>query len=150
MPIIFRKAIKEDIKALRQLLKALGYDVDESALSHRINAIRDRGGEVFVASIDGRAVGCVNTIIDIRLAEGLTGELVSLVVSAEHRGEGIGKGMVSQAESWLKAKGCNTIRVRANAVRKEAHRFYLKLGFEEIKNQKIFAKTIFKKKAALD
>ncbi len=142
MAIIFRKAIKEDIKALRELLKALGYDVAESALSHRINAIRDQGGEVLVASMNGRVVGCVNTIIDIRLAEGLTGELVSLVVSAEHRGAGIGKGLVSQAESWLKAKGCNTIRVRANTARKEAHRFYLKLGFKEIKTQKIFVKTM--------
>jgi N-acetylglutamate synthase-like GNAT family acetyltransferase len=142
MPIIFRKAINEDIKALRDLLKALGYDVDESTLSHRIDAIRNQGGEVLVASKNGRTVGCVNTIIDIRLAEGLTGELVSLVVSVEYRGEGIGKGLVSKAESWLKAKGCNTIRVRANAVRKEAHRFYLKLGFKEIKTQKIFAKTM--------
>lgn len=142
MPIIHRKAIKEDIRALRELLKELGYDVGDRTLSHRINAIRDQGGEVIVASMNGRAVGCVNTIIDIRLAEGLTGELASLVVSAEHRGVGIGKGLVSQAESWFKAKGCHTIRVRANAVRKEAHRFYLKLGFKEIKTQKIFTKTM--------
>jgi N-acetylglutamate synthase-like GNAT family acetyltransferase len=142
MPIIYRKAVKEDIKTLRGLLKELGYDVDDRTLSRRIAAIRDQGGEVIVASINGLAVGCVNTIIDIRLAEGLTGEIVSLVVSDMHRGEGIGKGLVSHAESWLKTKGCNRIRVRANAVRKEAHRFYLKLGFKEIKTQKIFTKRM--------
>jgi GNAT superfamily N-acetyltransferase len=142
MPIIYRKAVKEDIETIRGLLKELGYDVDDRTLSRRIAAIRDQGGEVIVASINSLAVGCVNAIIDIRLAEGLTGEIVSLVVSAGHRGEGIGKRLVSHAESWLKTKGCNRIRVRANAVRKEAHRFYLKLGFKEIKTQKIFTKKI--------
>lgn len=142
MDVICRKAIEEDIKVIRELVKELGYDVDDSALSRRINAIRDKGGEVIVASIDGLAVGCINTIIDIRLAEGLTGELVSLVVSAMHRGEGIGKGLVLHAESWFKTKGCHTIRVRANAVRKDAHRFYLGMGFKEIKTQKIFTKTM--------
>jgi N-acetylglutamate synthase-like GNAT family acetyltransferase len=142
MPIIYRKAVKQDIETIRELLKELGYDVDGRTLSRRIAAIRDQGGEVIVASINGLAVGCVNTIIDIRLAEGLTGEIVSLVVSAMHRGEGIGKGLVSHAEAWLKTKGCNRIRVRANAVRKEAHRFYLKLGFKEIKTQKIFTKSM--------
>ena len=145
MPIIYRKAINGDIKVIRELLKELGYDVDESALFHRINAIRNQGGEVIVASINGLVVGCVNTIIDIRLAEGLTAEIVSLVVSAMHRGKGIGKGLVSHAESWFKDKRCNTIRVRANAVRKKAHKFYLGIGFKEIKTQKIFSKKICNK-----
>ena len=82
MPIIYRKAIEEDIKVLRELLEELGYDFDGNTLSQRIKAIRDQGGEVIVASIDGLVVGCVNTLIDIRLSEGITGEIVSLVVSA--------------------------------------------------------------------
>ena len=142
MSIIYRKAIGEDAQALRELLKELGYDVDGNTLSQRTKAIRDQGGEVIVASIDGLVVGCVNTLIDIRLSEGITGEIVSLVVSAAYRGMGIGKGLVFHAESWLKTKGCNIIRVRANSVRKEAHQFYLKMDFEEIKTQKIFKKNV--------
>ncbi|MEJ2657595.1 MAG: GNAT family N-acetyltransferase [Desulfobacterales bacterium] len=141
MPII-REAIEEDIKALRKLLKELGYDVDGGTLSQRIESIRDQGGEVIVASIDGIVVGCVNTLIDIRLAEGIVGEIASLVVSDAHRGMGIGKKLVFHAESWLKIKGCTTIRVRANMVRKEAHQFYLGMGFKEIKTQKIFTKNV--------
>jgi GNAT superfamily N-acetyltransferase len=124
------------------LLSELGYDFDDSTLSQRIEAIRNQGGEVIIASIDGLVIGCVNTLIDIRLAEGLTGEIVSLVVSAIYRGMGIGKELVFHAESCLKTKGCNTIRVRANAVRKEAHQFYLGMDFKEIKTQKIFKKNV--------
>ena len=142
MSIIYRKAIEADTKSLGKLLKELGYDVDGNTLSQITKAIRDHGGEVIVASIDGLVIGCVNTLIDIRLSEGITGEIVSLVVSSAYRGMGIGKGLVSHAESWLKTKGCNTIRVRANSVRKEAHQFYLKMDFEEIKTQKIFKKNI--------
>ncbi len=142
MHTIYRNAVNEDIKALKELLKELGYDVGGNTLYHRIEDIRDHGGEVIVASIDGLVVGCVNALIDIRLAEGQTGEIVSMVVSAVHRRKGIGKGLISHAESWLKAKGCNTVRVRANAVRNEAHRFYSEMGFKEIKTQKIFTKRV--------
>jgi GNAT superfamily N-acetyltransferase len=142
MSIIYRKAIEADTKSLGKLLKELGYDVDGHTLSQRTKAIRDHGGVVIGTSIDGLVIGCVNTLIDIRLSEGITGEIVSLVVSSAYRGMGIGKGLVFHAESWLKSKGCNTIRVRANSVRKEAHQFYLKMDFEEIKTQKIFKKNI--------
>jgi GNAT superfamily N-acetyltransferase len=78
---------------------------------------------------------------DIVFSEGITGEIIRLVVSAIHRGMGVGKELVFHAESWLKTKGCNTIRVWDNAVRKEVHQFYLGMDFKEIKTQKVFKKT---------
>ena len=97
--------------------------------------------EVFVAKIHDRVVGCVGAIIDVRLATGISGEIVSLVVSEPHRGNGIGRGLVEVAESWLTQRVVK-IRVRANSIRSEAHAFYLKMGYQESKTQKIFEKYV--------
>lgn len=103
--------------------------------------MRAQGGEVLVAELGGVVVGCINAIIDIRLAEGKSGEIVSLVVSEGHRGMGIGKALVKTAESWLSSR-CDNIRVRANAIRRDAHEFYRSLGYQEIKSQKVFTKNV--------
>jgi aminoglycoside 3-N-acetyltransferase len=84
---------------------------------------------------------CVGAIIDARLAAGISGEIVSLVVSEQHRGSGIGRGLVEFAESWLTQRVVK-IRVRANSLRSEAHEFYIRRGYQESKTQKIFEKYV--------
>ncbi|MCG8615435.1 MAG: GNAT family N-acetyltransferase, partial [Desulfobacterales bacterium] len=110
-------------------------------LQNNIRAIREKGGEVIVAAERSEVVGCVCVLMDARLAEGVYAEIVSLVVSENCRGTGIGKGLVTEAEKWSGEK-VNKIRVRANAIRDNAHRFYKSLGYDEIKTQKIFRKTV--------
>ena len=124
------------------LMNTLGYSVDsDTTLETRIAAIRAQDGDVFVAERDGQVVGCINTIIDIRLAEGITGEIVSLVVAEGERGMGIGKGLIKVAEEWLDGR-CDQIRIRANAKRANSHQFYERLGYNQIKQQKIFIKKL--------
>lgn len=141
MTIVYREFKDADQAGLVSLMSELGYEVDHDALCHRISGIRAQGGEVLVAELGGVVVGCVNAIIDIRLAEGKFGEVVSLVVSQDHRNMGVGKALVKGAEHWLSSR-CDIIRVRANAIRGEAHAFYRLLGYEEIKSQKVFAKNM--------
>lgn len=139
MKIDYIKAVKGQEPALQSLLEELGYSVDRDTLVNRIDIIRQLGGEIFIANVDGKVAGCVNAIIDVRLAAGEYGEIVSLVVSDKYRGLGIGKGLCHTAETWLNIH-CKKIRVRANSKRLEAHGFYESLGFKEIKTQKIFVK----------
>lgn len=136
------KRIEEiEFGQLKGLMEELGYELKTSQIVQNIQEIRSRGGEVFVAKINNIVVGCVCAIIDVRLAAGINGEIVSLVVSEQHRGSGIGKELVELAESWLKQRVAR-IRVRANLIRSEAHEFYLKAGYQELKTQKIFEKYI--------
>ena len=141
MNIIYREFKETDQINLVSLISELGYAVDRITLSSRIDSIRAHGGEVMVAETEGEVIGCINSIIDIRLAEGKVGEIVSLIVSKDHRGLGIGKALVKSAESWLGSR-CNIIRVRANTIRNEAHDFYKLLGYQEIKSQKVFTKNV--------
>lgn len=142
MSIKIRAATVADAASLVDLLAQLGYEADPVALPERLDAIRQRGGEVLIAELDGSVLGCVNMLVDVRLAEGRTGEIVSLAVTESHRGAGIGKQLTLSAIAWLQTRQCTTVRVRANAVRTDAHQFYAKLGFKEIKTQKIFIKQV--------
>lgn len=69
-------------------------------------------------------------------------EIGGLVVDERHRDAGIGRLLLEQAEAWARAKGCGTIRLRSNIIRKEAHQFYLNVGYSNNKTQHAFAKTL--------
>lgn len=134
-----RYASEKDIPAIVQLMKELGYPVDEELIEDRLVKIRQRNGRVFVAvDQDENVMGCVHAFIDLRLAEGEIGEIVSLVVKNEARGQGIGTKLFNKAKEWIHETGCTKVRVRANVVREKAHQFYKQQGFEEVKSQKIF------------
>lgn len=134
-----RYASEKDSPYIAQLMSELGYKTDDKIIGDRLAQIKQRNGRVIVAvDENGDVVGCVHAFIDLRLAEGEIGEIVSLVVKKELRGKGIGTKLLNKARVWIQETGCKKIRIRANAVREEAHQFYKEQGFEEVKSQKIF------------
>jgi len=141
MKYLCREYQQDDLEKLQILMLELGYTVDLTALGENISAIYKKGGEIFITEIEGDVVGSVCVLIDARLAEGVYAEIVSLIVSENIRGQGVGKVLVKEAEIWAK-KHVNKIRVRANEVRNLAHNFYKNQGYEEIKTQKIFIKKL--------
>lgn len=141
MNCLCRKYRKDDLKTLQRLILELGYSVELTDLENNIRAIYKKGGEIFVAEKDRETVGSVCVLMDARLAEGLYAEIVSLIVSENARGKGVGKALVQKAESWAR-KRVNKVRVRANVIRSSSHAFYKNQGYEEIKTQKIFIKKV--------
>ncbi len=139
--IDYKKIDLRDSFKLVKLLHQLGYEVDTNDIETNVSEIRERQGEVFVAKIADELIGCVNAIIDVRLAAGTTGEIVTLVVLEQYRGMGVGKALVAIAEAWL-AERVTTIRVRTNSIRAKAQQFYLAVGYQELKTQKIFKKDL--------
>ena len=141
MNCLCRKYRKDDLKTLQRLILELGYSVELTDLENNIRAIYKKGGEIFVAEKDGETVGSVCVLMDARLAEGLYAEIVSLIVSENARGKGVGKTLAQKAEAWAR-KRANKVRVRANVIRSSSHAFYKNQGYEEIKTQKIFIKKV--------
>lgn len=140
MQPIYRTFQEKDLTALIALIKQLGYTHSKQSLLTNIKAVHKAGGEIFIAELNSSVVGCICAIIDIRLAEGTQGEIVSLVVDKDHRGHGLGKGLVETAEHWL-SQHVNSIRIRANSIRKSARQFYQDLGYVEIKQQVVLVKN---------
>ena len=50
-------------------------------------------------------------------------------VAAERRGQGIGQQMMAWAIQRARQKGCRLVQLTTHAERKDAHRFYERLGF---------------------
>ncbi len=89
------------------------------------------GGEVLVAELDGRVVGCLTTsIMHVLQRPKPLGRMSMVVVEEGLRGRGIGAALVRAAEQSFKARGCGLVEVTSNLRRKDAHRFYEQLGYE--------------------
>ena len=142
-PYAIRTANEFDADAISALLRQLGYKVPNTELLERIREIKQTAGEIFVAvQHDGRVVGCVQAIRELRLAEGKFAELVSLVVDEQCRKAGLG-GLLTQAvENWCTEQGLNYLRIRSNNQRSGALRFYAKAGFIQKKEQAVLEKTL--------
>ena len=136
-----REYQQNDLESLKQLMLELGYSVELPELRETIAEIYNQRGIIFVSEKENQVIGSVCVIIDARLAEGVCAEIVSLIVSENFRGQGVGKELISVAEEWAK-KRVRKIRVRANTIRRAAHSFYKSKGFECIKTQKIFLKNL--------
>ena len=82
-----RKYNDSDLGNLIGLMSQLGYQHTQQSLSENICVVRESGGEIFVADSKGEVYGCICVIFDIHLAEGISGEIVSLVVDSSARGK---------------------------------------------------------------
>ncbi|MGQ7260635.1 GNAT family N-acetyltransferase [Vreelandella sp. V005] len=85
--------------------------------------------------------GLVNAIVDLRLAGGKIGEIASLLVSADHRGQGVSRVLLQHAQAWL-GEWVSTIRIRTNVVRSDTHLFYTSAGYIVAKEQNVFLKDV--------
>lgn len=57
------------------------------------------------------------------------GMLENVHIRADQRGSGLGSQMVQWAIEQCRHAGCGIVQLTSNKVRKDAHRFYAKLGF---------------------
>jgi N-acetylglutamate synthase-like GNAT family acetyltransferase len=78
---------------------------------------------VWVAEVDGQVAGLAGLIPDVP-------ELEPVVVSKQHRGDGIGRLLVEAVISAARERGARTIQVRPVARNVEAVRFFHELGFD--------------------
>lgn len=140
MTINYRRFKEEDLYGLITLMLELGYDTKEEEFLKTTREIIKRNGVIFVAEEGDKIIGSSCAIIDVRLAEGISGEIVSLVVSEDYRGFGVGGQLVLISEEWV-YKRVDKIRIRANVIRDDAHNFYSHLGYKQKKEQKVFIKT---------
>lgn len=86
---------------------------------------------LFVAEHAGEIVGT----FQITLIPTITGggrpraKVESVQVDAARRGMGIGAAMMAHAEGWARERGATFVELGSNKARKDAHRFYERLGY---------------------
>ena len=142
--IRIRKAVLEDASSLAILSNQLGYPTSAAEIIKRLPKIQRMEDEaLFVAvSQEKNILGWIHVLMSYRLVVDPFAELGGLVVADGYRGQGIGKSLLMKAEDWAKERGLDTFRIRARSTREGAHHFYLKMGYQLWKDQKVFEKQL--------
>ncbi len=144
--ITIRSASRNDIPTLARLCDQLGYPSKESEIESRLENLTTLSGHIVLVAVlsSGEVVGWTHGAIRKLLIIPPHVELGGLVVDESQRGQGIGEKLMSAIEAWAVGQGINTIYVRSNLIRKDAHRFYENLGYKQVKTSLTFIKTLGK------
>jgi len=129
---------------MADLAGQLGYECASTEIRNRMNQMGDPNQyAVYVAELPGGQIAGWIGVYMFRAVE-LDGfaEISGLVVDQQIRSRGIGKALLDVAEQWARSHGCNSVSVHSNVSREHAHCFYMRNGYEHIKTQKSFCKSL--------
>ncbi len=134
--MIIRAATKNDIDDVLLLLYELGRPKPRTKSQKTmfekqiLQYIKKK--QLTVATVDSNVVGVIDMILMPRLNQTrLEMYVPELVVSRNHQKMGIGKALINHAISVAKKKNCFRIRLESGHARKESHKFYSHLGFDQ-------------------
>jgi GNAT superfamily N-acetyltransferase len=139
--IIIRQARRDDLAALIAMFAAddiggHGDTVAADALPDYLRAFDTIAASpdqtLFVADLAGEVVGTFQTSITTTLAgRGASFMIIEAVQTrGDMRGRGIGAQMIEFCIADARRRGMPRVQLISNAKRKDAHRFYQRLGFE--------------------
>jgi GNAT superfamily N-acetyltransferase len=146
--LMVRPVLLEDAKAISELSAQLGYEAPGEAVAQRIVQMSSHIGShtAFVACLKSAGsteiVGWIEVTLMHELQSPSFALITGLVVCEAHRSLGIGKRLCAEIESWSREQGVAKIRVTSRVSREDAHRFYLREGFERIKTWAVFEKML--------
>ena len=115
---------------IAELLQAEGYLGDETSVQHRLGLL-PREDRILMAVEGERLIGFAHLRIARDLAADETAEVVSIVVRPASRRGGIGRLLVTAAETWARQSGRARLLMRTDVVRTPAHAFYVALGYQK-------------------
>ena len=139
MPFSIREALLTDAATIATLSGQLGYTTTAEKTEARLLQLLNNDHHcVYVMLNNDTVVGWIHGFYSITVEYDPCIEIGGLVIDESHRRKGIGQMLVNKVVEWARTKNMNRIRVRSQVIRKEAHSFYLGLGFTPIKEQKVF------------
>jgi GNAT superfamily N-acetyltransferase len=139
-----RKARLTDAARIAELSGQLGYPTTAEEMSARLRAaLALRLAACFVAETkQSGVIGWTHVSVTPLLEVPRRAELNGLVVDERVRSRGAGAELLQAAEKWAKNNACTGMSVRSNVIRKRAHAFYLRNGYQHYKTQKAFRKPL--------
>lgn len=92
----------------------------------------DKNSVLLVICVNGIAVGSLQVTFTRYLSHmgGLRATVENVHVESDMQGRGLGTELMNAAIDLAKKRGCRLVQLTTNKTRKDAHRFYRRLGFE--------------------
>lgn len=101
---------------------------DEATLSDPEGMILAPGGQILVADVGGRTVGCVV----LAPMENDAYEVAKMAVAPECQGHGVGRRLMEAAIAWAREQGARRLYLESNARLAPALRLYESAGFRHL------------------
>ncbi len=137
-----RPAAPEDADRIARIIRgSLGYDCLPERVRERLTLVLARPTDrVFVAfrEEDGLVAGFIHAADYETLYNGGMKNVMALAVDGDFQGKGLGRMLLSAAEDWALACGCEAVRLVSSLNREGAHAFYRRCGYRVRKEQKNF------------
>ena len=142
--LTIRRARHKDAEQVAKLSGELGYPASSREILRRLRNLRQawRHAVLVAEAPDGEVIGWVHVSRNELLESEARAEVNGLVVADGRRSLGAGAKLLEAAENWARKHGCRDMNVRSNVIRKRAHTFYLRQGYEHYKTQKAFRKSL--------
>lgn len=136
-----REAKLEDLPAIIRMIDedALGTTGDrytEPLMKCYEDAFReiaeDKNSVILVICVRGAVAGSLQVTFARYLSNmgGLRATVENVHVASEMQNMGLGTRLMNAAIETAKKRGCSIVQLTSNKTRKDAHRFYRRLGFE--------------------
>lgn len=129
-----RRAKLNDEKAVLELLNELENRDSDPPIFAQIwmEYLAHAHTHVWVAeNVEKQVVGFLSVIGQNLLHhEGMVYEIQELMVTSSWQGNGIGRKLIEALKEELKGKDVKSVEVTSNKRRKEAHAFYVAMGFK--------------------
>jgi GNAT superfamily N-acetyltransferase len=139
--VLFRLATRDDLPAVVRMLADDGLGsqrekfedpLPESYYAAFEMISHDSNHELLVAELNGEVVGTLHLMFlpSLSFQGGLRAQIESVRVDTKCRGEGIGGKMMQWSIERAKQRGAHVVQLTTHLTRKDAHRFYERLGFK--------------------
>jgi GNAT superfamily N-acetyltransferase len=138
---MFRRATRNDVASIIRLLAEddLGSQresytdpLPESYYAAFEQIQRDANHELIVAELNGKVIGTLHLIFlpSLSYQGGLRAQVESVRMDQTCRGQGIGSKLMKWTIERAREHGAHIIQLTTHGSRKDAHRFYERLGFK--------------------
>jgi GNAT superfamily N-acetyltransferase len=139
-PLTFRPATRADVPAIVRLLAAddlgrtredVGPSLPDSYHAAFDAIARDGCNELVVVEADGEVIGTLQlTVIpSLTYRGGSRAQIEAVRVDERLRGQQVGQRLIEWAIARARERGCHMVQLTTDKRRKDAHRFYQRLGF---------------------
>jgi GNAT superfamily N-acetyltransferase len=135
----------DDAEMVAVLSASFGYPTSASDMRSRIEQLtHSKDRMAFAAVLQGVVVGWVDAVVERHLQSKPVVAIGGLVVRDDMRGKRIGQQLCHAVEQWAIKIGIATVRVRSQMKRADAHRFYLRDGYAQVKISAVFEKDVLR------
>ena len=143
-PFEIRPARLEDSERLADLCTQLGYPSTPDEVRNRLAVIDRLTDQQVLVAVEAsqRVVGWIHAFVYRVLESAPMVEIGGLVVDQAVRGGGIGQALLGEVEAWAATQAIETVSLRSNVIRVQAHEFYRRHGYTVPKVQLVFRKKL--------